>query len=237
MTKLEKLLIENIKKTIADISLIDYNEQCLLGLSGGKDSMALYDLLKSLNVNFIPVHINHNWEKSYQFDNLLPKDTIVVNSDIANLLLNKNIKNNYCFVCSRERRKLLLTWAKENNINKIILGHNKNDVAETLLLNIFYSREISTLMPKQPLFDNQFTIIRPLYEIEEYLISKFIIEKKITVIKNSCPYAEKSKRKVVRDLLNDLKKTQTNNRHFDLTDNIYSSLKNVNSKFIPFKIK
>lgn len=237
MTKLEKLLIKQVQKTLDKFSLINPEKRYILCLSGGKDSLALYYLLKELEIKITPIHIKSNWDNS-EFDKFnFPQDTVIIDSHISDILKNDNIKNNYCYVCSRERRKLILTYAKSINIKDIILAHNKNDVVETLLLNIFFSREISTLMPKQLLFNNEFSINRPLYEVDEHLITKYIQEKNIKIFTDYCPYSQLNKRTLMKKIISDVQNTHTHNQQIDIIDNIYSSLKMINTSFLPYKAK
>ena len=80
-------------------------------------------------------------------------------------VVKQNQNKNPCFICSRKRRKALFELADKLNCDKVALVHQRDDVIETLILNIFYGREISTILPKQPVFNNKFQIIRPFWEI------------------------------------------------------------------------
>lgn len=236
MSKLEKKLINQMIQTIEKFKLISDNEKIILGLSGGQDSISLYHLFKQVNINFIPVHISYEWTDGTE-NQILPSDTIIIKSNIVNILKEESVKKNYCFVCSRLRRKLLIEYSNSIGITKIAFAHNKNDLAETLLLNIFFSKEISTLMPKQTLFNNSFEIIRPLYEVEDFFLTKYVKEKCFQILSNPCPYASFSKRQNIRNMLSGLQENvDIKRKKINLIDNIYDSLKRVNKNFLPFDV-
>ena len=131
-------------------------------------------------------------------------------------------RENPCFLCSWERRKRLFHLAYRFKCNKIALGHHKDDIIETLLLNIFYSAEISTMVPFQTLFKGKITLIRPLALLEEKKIERFAREMGLPFGPSGCPSSGKTKRKVIKDLIEDLSK-----RDHRLKGNIFRALSNI----------
>jgi tRNA 2-thiocytidine biosynthesis protein TtcA len=111
---------------------------------------------------------------------------------------------NPCFLCSRLRRKRLFEIADELGCNKLALGHNKDDIIETLFLNICYAGEISTMVPSQTFFKGRFTVIRPLAYADEDLIRAFADEQGFPEFVNPCPSANHSKRQEIKTLLKQL---------------------------------
>jgi tRNA 2-thiocytidine biosynthesis protein TtcA len=99
---------------------------------------------------------------------------------------------------------------------------------ETLLLNMFYGREISTMMPKQQLFGGALHIIRPLAYIREDLVKKFARERQLPVIGNRCPTSGNSRRRYIKELLNTLEKDNGLIR-----DNLFRAMKNVKTDYMP----
>ncbi len=141
----------------------------------------------------------------------------------------KSIKN-ICFTCSRQRRRLLLEAAKAHGCTTIALGHHKNDVVETLLLNQIYSREISTMMPKQALFAGSYHIIRPMYFIPESLLVSYAREQSFPIISESCDHEKNTKRLFIKNILEQI---QDASPGIDVIDNIFSSMHHIKSDFIP----
>lgn len=131
-------------------------------------------------------------------------------------------RENPCFLCSWERRKCLFHLAHRFKCNKIALGHHKDDIIETLLLNIFYSAEISTMVPLQTLFKGKITLIRPLALLEEKKIERFAREMALPFGSSGCPSSGKTKRKVIKDLIEALSKGDHR-----VKGNIFGSLSNI----------
>ena len=140
--------------------------------------------------------------------------------------LPENSKNP-CFLCSRWRREKLYEIADQLDCSKIAMAHHRDDIIETFLMNIFFSREISTMVPKQPVFKGRFHIIRPLAYIEEKLLQQYAWKNNFPVIDNPCPENRQSKRRFIKDLLKQLELEEPTVNH-----NIFQALKNVKPEFL-----
>jgi tRNA 2-thiocytidine biosynthesis protein TtcA len=241
MTRLHRILIDKIELAVQKYDLIQSNDRILIGISGGKDSFVLWQLLcdiyseQSNNAELFAAFIDAGFPEKVPSSNLLAEyfirndQTIYIKKEyFGPEAVEKNQTKNPCFICSRARRKSLVELAKQLNCNKIALAHHRDDVIETLLLNIFYSREISTMLPKQSFFDGKFHIIRPLWEIEEKLIENFAKEQQFPLIKNPCQISGKSKREKIKEIIINLEaKNKT------VKDSIFQSLFHVNTNFLP----
>ncbi|MCD6233809.1 MAG: hypothetical protein DRP86_00210 [Candidatus Neomarinimicrobiota bacterium] len=231
-TKLEKILLARIREANRNWDLFQEGEKLLVGVSGGKDSLSLLTLLSRFPVELHAVHVQLNSELPVHFLDYCKKYARIhlVKTDIHEKAFAPDAGKNPCFICMRLRRKTVVSFAVKNGFNKIFFGHHKNDVVETFLLNQIYGREISTMLPKQPLFDGQFHICRPMYMIPAPLLKTYAGEQKVPVAPETCPAAEHSRRNRIREWLNDL---QEFNPRIDVVDNIFSSLKRINRPFIP----
>ena len=151
--------------------MLEEGDRVLVGVSGGADSMALLDLIRTPMV-FLPpfsvmaVHIDHGFDKSYKGYDMLEKylkdnacNYVMDKTDIGPLAHSDYNRKNPCFLCSRLRRKRIFEIADEYGCNKIAFAHHKDDIIETLLINMFYAREISTMVPNQAIFRGKFHII------------------------------------------------------------------------------
>jgi tRNA 2-thiocytidine biosynthesis protein TtcA len=136
-------------------------------------------------------------------------------------------RENPCFLCSRLRRKRLFEIADELGCTKLALGHNKDDIIETLFMNICYAGEISTMMPAQTFFQNKFTVIRPLAFADEQLIRKFAREQKFPEFINACPSAYNSKRKEMKTFLEQLYRANKK-----VKGNIFRAMSHVNTDYL-----
>ena len=117
--------------------------------------------------------------------------------------------------------------ADETGCNKIAFAHHKDDIIETLLINIFYAREISTMTPNQSIFGGKLHIIRPLAYIRENLIKKYAIECELPAIENDCPTSKVSRRMYIKKLLNELEEENKNIR-----ENIFKAMSNVKMDYL-----
>jgi tRNA 2-thiocytidine biosynthesis protein TtcA len=136
-------------------------------------------------------------------------------------------KKNPCFLCSRLRRKRIFEIAAERGCNKIAFAHHRDDIIETLLINMFYAREISTMVPNQSIFAGKLHIIRPLAYIREVLVKKYAVERRFPAIENRCPTSKTSRRLYIKNLLNELEKENKDIRH-----NIFKSLHHVKQDYL-----
>ena len=139
----------------------------------------------------------------------------------------KNVKNR-CFFCSRERRKKLLDIAGKLDAFNVALAHHKEDVAETLLLNMLYTGRMSTLMPKQPIVHGRFSFVRPIYYLDKATILEIARALGLKNQGNVCPYYKTSRRETVRSLLSSIKK-----RNPDVYTNIFGSIFNTKKAYMP----
>ena len=225
-------------KAIHQYGLIQEGDRILVGVSGGKDSLSLLHLLherrKRVQTHYelIPVHIELGFDPE-RAD--LLKDFFVAEglpyhiefTDIGKRANSSENRENPCFLCSWERRKRLFELANRLKCNKVALGHHKDDLIETLLLNIFYSGEISTMVPIQTLFKGKITLIRPLALIEEKKIERFAKEMGLPFGPSGCPSSGRTKRKEVKELIETLGK-----KNRKVKGNIFRSLSNIKLDYL-----
>lgn len=225
-------------KAIHDWDMIQENERILVGISGGKDSQALLDLLFSLKkrapvqFDMLPVYIDAGFEGSFGQD--LEAYVTAAYGPMKIEYTNYGVRahseqntENPCFLCARLRRKRLFQMARENNCQKIALGHNKDDIIETLFINMFYAGRIGTMKPRQSFFDGALDIIRPLSYVEKKDIARFGQQRDLPEFVNNCPSADKTKRSEIRAMLETVYK---HNKH--IKGNIFRSMSNVAPEYL-----
>ncbi len=232
MTRLETMLVEKIISNNHFYNLWCEKEPIIVAISGGKDSLALFSLLKNIHTNLLPVHIRIVYENNLSFSFM--EETEIIETDIYHQAKQHSKNRTCCFNCSRLRRKALLEYARSKNAHKICLAHTLNDVNETLLLNLFFSREISTIKPKQELFGDEYQLIRPMFNIEENLLMSYVKEKQLQIMVNQCQESLYSKRAYIRDLI---QQVQSDHPKIDINDNLFASLKHIREDFLPFDIQ
>jgi len=152
---------------------------------------------------------------------------IMEKTDIGLLAHSDFNRKNPCFLCSRLRRKKIFEIAAAQGCNKIAFAHHKDDIIETLLINMFYGREISTMMPNQRIFGGKLHIIRPLVYLREEVVKKYSRERKFPAVKNNCPTSGISKRIYIKNLLNELERDNKDVRH-----NIFKAMEHVKPDYL-----
>jgi tRNA 2-thiocytidine biosynthesis protein TtcA len=232
-----------LEKAVMDYGMIAAGDRVLVGVSGGMDSMALLDLLNTPMVHvppfsFVAVHIDHGFDPDGAGFGIIAQhleaggyDAVLEKSDIGPLSHSEYNRKNPCFLCSRLRRKRIFEIAAERGCNKIAFAHHRDDIIETLLINLFYGREISTMVPDQSIFGGKLHIIRPLAYIREGLVKRYAKERGFPVIENGCPTSRTSKRRCVKDLLDGLEKENPRVR-----DNIWKAMGHVKTDYFPVKL-
>lgn len=238
-TKLFLHLKKWLEKAVLDYGMIAAGDRVLVGVSGGQDSLALLDLLNTPML-FVPpfsllaVNIDPGFDPAYRGYGMLEEhlraggyDCVMEKSDIGPLSHSSYNRKNPCFLCSRLRRKRIFEIAAERGCNKIAFAHHRDDIVETLLINMFYAREISTMMPNQEIFGGRLHIIRPLAYLREGLVKKYAKQRRFPEIENRCPTSGSSRRLYVKNLLNELEK---DNR--DIRDNIFRAMGHVKTDYL-----
>ena len=233
-----KVLKRNIGKALYRYDMISDGDRILVGLSGGKDSFTLMwmlnERLKRIPINYelSAVYIDPGFEEGFgeplaEYWNRTGLELKIEHTDCGILAHSSQNRENPCFLCSRLRRKRLFEIADELGCNKLALGHNKDDIIETLFLNICYAGEISTMLPSQSFFQERFTLIRPLAFVDEDVIRRFAKEKGCPDFINPCPSAKISKRQEIKRLLQQL---YTSNRK--VKGNIFRAMSNVKTDYL-----
>jgi len=234
---LKKKLNHSIGKALHDWDMIVGNDRILVGVSGGKDSLALLHFLASfkkkapISFEIIPVHIDPGFErgvasglKAY-IDGLSRgeyRNMYVEYTDYGTRAHSGQLRENPCFTCSRLRRKRFFELAGEHQCTKIALGHNKDDLIETLFMNIFYAGKIGTMKPRQSFFDGTLDIIRPLSYVEENDLVRFSRMMDMPKFINPCPSAGETKRGEIRKMLEEMYRQ---NKH--IKGNVFRAMGNI----------
>lgn len=209
-----KLLWNPIGKAMHKFNMIEEGDRVAIGISGGKDSIVLFNALvrikKIANINFeiVPIHI-HMKENTSDISDLVAYikkfgyDLQVIETKLGNLVSGETKEKNPCFLCGRIRRGILYTTMKEQNINKLALGHHKDDIVETFLLNIIYQGNRNIMRPAYFSDEHQVTIIRPLAFVEEKNIVSYSKKLSLPILEEKCPYeiSNDSKRLKIKNII------------------------------------
>jgi tRNA 2-thiocytidine biosynthesis protein TtcA len=225
-------IIKSVSDTIKNRNLFDLNEKILVGISGGKDSLALLDCLFSLGYkNLHSIHIKLDKDSPLPFENLCRErsEFTVIDTDILKQL-KESKRSNKCYMCSREKRKILSRFSVENGFRRLALAHHRDDVIETMLLNLLFQREISTMMPAQELFDGRLYIVRPFYDTSEKEIRSYAKTKNLPITDWQCGFENDTRRAWIKQQIKDWQRAFPKQK---IVDNIFAALQYVNKDFLP----
>ncbi|MGA3084497.1 MAG: ATP-binding protein [Thermodesulfobacteriota bacterium] len=225
-------------KAVRDYNMIEDGDRVAVAVSGGKDSMALLYMLKErlkwipIRYDLLAIYLDMGFEgtQPHRIEQACQEMGVpffMERTDYGIKAHGPENKENPCFLCSFLRRKHLFELSKTLNFSKIAFGHNKDDIIETLFLNMFFSGELSTMMPRQSLFQGRLTIIRPLALLEESRIKTFVRRNGLSEIPNPCPSAGRSSRKEIKEFLSTF---YAGNRK--IRGNIFHALSHVRLEYL-----
>jgi len=232
---IEKRLRHHVGKAIADFNMIENGDKIMVCLSGGKDSYTMLDILlilqKKAPIKFDLIAVNLDQKQPGFPEDILPDylksigvEHHIIEEDTYSIVKDKIPEGKTtCSLCSRLRRGIIYSWAKANGITKIALGHHRDDIIETLFLNLFFGGKLKSMPPKLRSDDDQNTVIRPLAYAKESEISLYSKLKQFPIIPcNLCGSQENLQRKQIKLMLQQWEQ-QFPNR----LDSIFGALSNV----------
>ncbi|MDF7671369.1 tRNA 2-thiocytidine(32) synthetase TtcA [Orbaceae bacterium ESL0721] len=214
--KLHKRLRRLTGQAIADFAMIEEGDRVMVCLSGGKDSYTLLDILLNLKIsapiNFEIIAVNLDQKQPGFPEDVLPNylatlgiDYKIVQENTYGIVKEKIPEGKTtCSLCSRLRRGILYRTATELGATKIALGHHRDDILETLFLNMFYGGKLKAMPPKLMNDSGEHIIIRPLAYCKEKDISKYAAIKQFPIIPcNLCGSQPNLQRQVIKEMLNE----------------------------------
>ena len=221
----EKTLWSPIGKAMHDYNMIEKGDRIAVGISGGKDSLTVLNALirikkiSGIQFEIFPIHIHPVEEGGKYGDikeycNKLGVELQVIETSIGESILTNEELKNPCFMCARVRRGLLYKEMKKQNINKLVLGHHKDDIIETFLLNVFYQGNMGVMKPAYYSEEYGLKVIRPLAYVEEKETIRYAKKLGLPILHNDCPYetSDNSKRLKVKNMISELSKDSPNIR-------------------------
>ena len=233
--KLAKRLRRNAGQAIADYHMIEDGDRIMVCLSGGKDSFGLLDILRYLRehapIDFELIVVNLDQKQPGFPAEVLPNylREIGVPFHIEEQDTYSIVKRvvpagkTTCALCSRLRRGVLYRVAGELGATKIALGHHRNDILETLFLNMFFGSKLKAMPPKLVTDDGKHIVIRPLAYCRERDLAAWAAERRFPIIPcDLCGSQEQLQRKQIKQMLGEWEK-----RFPGRVDNLFRSLQNV----------
>lgn len=233
--KLQKRLRRNVGKAVADYRMIEEGDRIMVCLSGGKDSYAMLDILMNLQKNapiqFELIAVNLDQKQPGFPEHVLPAyldkldiEYHILEKDTYSIVTSKIPEGKtYCSLCSRLRRGTLYGFAEQIGATKVALGHHRDDIVETLFLNMFYQGKLKAMPPKLLSDDKKNVLIRPLaYCRESDLIALAELKQFPIIPCNLCGSQTGLQRNAVKDMLK-----QWERQFPGRIDAIFGAIKNV----------
>ena len=215
MNRLQKNLRRECGRAIADFNMIEDGDLIMVCLSGGKDSYVMLDILLNLQkyapINFSIQAVNLDQKQPGFPEHVLPEylesiqvDYHIIEQDTYSIVVEKTAEGkSFCGLCSRLRRGNLYSYAEKIGATKIALGHHRNDLMETLFLNMFFGGKLKAMPPKLLSDDKKHIVIRPLAYCKESEIAEFAQYKEFPIIPCTlCGNQENLQRQEIKKMLN-----------------------------------
>ena len=233
--KLEKKLCRLVGQAIGDFVMIEDGDKVMVCVSGGKDSYSMLDILMKLRerapINFEIVAVNLDQKQPNFPAEILPNylKGLGVQYHIEEQDTYSIVKRvipegkTTCGLCSRLRRGILYRVADELGATKIALGHHRDDILETLMLNMFYAGKLKGMPPKLRSDDGKHIVIRPLAYVPEKLLERYAIDMNFPIIPcDLCGSQPNLQRQVMKEMLRDWEK-----KHPGRVENLFRSMHHI----------
>ena len=227
--KMLRRIDKRFSKGVVEYGLIEDGDKILIGLSGGKDSLALVELLARrarvvhVVMKNIPYQSDVDYLREYVESWGVPFVLFETEFDATT-----DTRKSPCFLCSWNRRKALFTVAKEQGCNKIALGHHMDDILETLLMNITYQGAFSSMPPRLVMKKFDMTIIRPMCLVHEADLMELAQVRGYRKQVKNCPYESQSSRSAMKGILKQLEEMNPEARY-----SLWGSMTNVQEELLP----
>jgi len=215
INRLQKNLRRDCGRAIADFNMIEEGDLVMVCLSGGKDSYVMLDILLNMQkhapINFAIHAVNMDQKQPGFPEHVLPEylesihvDYHIIEQDTYSVVVEKTAEGkSYCGLCSRLRRGNLYSYAGKIGATKIALGHHRNDIMETLFLNMFFGGKLKAMPPKLLSDDKRNIVIRPLAYCKENEIAEYAEYRQFPIIPCSlCGNQDNLQRQEIKKMLN-----------------------------------
>jgi tRNA 2-thiocytidine biosynthesis protein TtcA len=233
--KLEKKLCRLVGQAIGDFGMIEEGDRVMVCVSGGKDSYAMLDILMKLRerapINFEIIAVNLDQKQPNFPAEILPNylKSLGIQFHIEEQDTYSIVKRvipegkTTCGLCSRLRRGILYRVADELGATKIALGHHRDDILETLMLNMFYAGKLKAMPPKLRSDDGKHIVIRPLAYVPEKLLERYAGDMNFPIIPcDLCGSQPNLQRQVMKEMLHDWEK-----KHPGRVENLFRSMHHI----------
>ena len=217
-------LLSFIRRAVDDYGMIEDGDRIAVGISGGKDSLALLAGLAEMR-RFYPKHYEvvgitvdmgfegQDFSQIEEFCRRFHVEYLVVKTEIARIIFDVRREPNPCSLCAKMRRGSLHEAAVSAGCNKVALGHHFDDAVETFMMNLFFEGRLGCFSPVSYLSNRKIKLIRPLLYATEKDVKYFARRANLPVLTSLCPEDHATERENMKNLLSELEKTNKGIKH------------------------
>ena len=225
-------MIGLVRRCAEDYRMIAPNDKIAVGVSGGKDSLALLVLLAAMRAYYpqpysltaitVDMGLGMDFSAVAALCERLEVPFMQVRTQIGPIIFDYRKEKNPCSMCAKMRRGALNNALLEQGFTKVALGHHRDDAVETFLMSLLFEGRLSCFQPVTYLDRTGVTQIRPMLYLTEGMVRRFAEEQKLPVIENRCPADKNTKRQEIKELIAALSKTYP-----DLRDRVFGAMQRL----------
>ncbi len=225
-------LIGLVRRCVEDYNMIESGDRIGVGVSGGKDSLALLVFLAELrNYNSSPftleaitidMGLGMDYSPIAELCEKLDVPYHLAKTEIGPIIFDHRKEKNPCSMCSKMRRGALNQVMLEHGLNKLALGHHYDDAVETFLMSLLYEGRLSCFQPVTNLDRTGIIQIRPMLYIHERTVDNFVSRQALPVIENRCPVDKQTKREEIKKLVYELSQ-----KYPDLKERVFGAMQRL----------
>lgn len=224
-----KRMLSFVRRACDDYGMIEDGDRIAVGVSGGKDSLALLEVLAAMRVfypkkyDIVAITVDMNFEGAGlssqdfseigEFTRRLHVEYRVVKTDIAKIIFDVRRESNPCSLCAKMRRGSLHTEAVLAGCNKVALGHHFDDTVETFMMNLFFEGRLGCYSPVSYLSRRDITLIRPMIYATERDVEYFAKKRRLPILASPCPEDRATERENMKNLLATLERSNRGLKH------------------------
>lgn len=219
-----KRLLSFVRRAVDDYNMIEEGDRIAVGVSGGKDSLALLEVLAEMRrfypkkYEVVAITVDMGFEGSdyseiEEFCRRIKVEYKVVKTEIAKIIFDVRKESNPCSLCAKMRRGSLHAAAQESLCNKVALGHHYDDAIETFMMNLFFEGRLGCFSPTTYLSNRKINLIRPLIYAQEKDVAYFSRRRSLPVAASLCPEDHATERENMKKLLTELERENKGLKH------------------------
>ncbi len=217
-------MLSFVRRAVDDYGMIEDGDRIAVGISGGKDSLTLLEVLAEMRIFYpkkyeiVAITVDMGFAGSdfsevAELCRRLNVEYRVEKTEIAKIIFDVRKESNPCSLCAKMRRGSLHSAAQEAGCNKVALGHHFDDAVETFMMNMFFEGRLGCFSPKSYLSNRRLTLIRPMIYATEKDVQYFVNKRHLPIVTSLCPEDHATERENMKRLLADIERGNKGLKH------------------------